>query len=69
MQGICKKTRWCIPVSVSLDVQLEGFVGRDGFITKSEFVRTAVRDRLEDELRKLEHKKQICAAGENGGQK
>lgn len=45
--------RWNIPVSDHLDQQLTEYIQQDAFSTKSEFVRTAVRDRLEKEREKL----------------
>jgi len=36
-----------------LDKQLTEYIEKDAFSTKSEFVRTAVRDRLEEERKKL----------------
>lgn len=46
--------RWNIPVPEHLDQQLEEYIAKDAFKTKSEFIRTAVRDRLEAERKKLE---------------
>jgi len=46
--------RWNIPVPDHLDKLLEDYIACDAFKTKSEFVRTAVRDRLEIERKKLE---------------
>lgn len=43
-----KKTHWCIPVSVSLDDLLEQAVAQDSYVTKSDFVRSAVRKQLEE---------------------
>lgn len=41
------KTKWCIPVTTSLDVAVEQAVARDSHISKSEFVRDAVRKQLQ----------------------
>ena len=41
------KTTWCIPVSKTLDDALEKAVSEDSHSSKSEFVRDAVRRRLE----------------------
>ena len=41
------KTKWCIPVSGALDKAVEQAVIQDSHITKSEFVRDAVRKQLE----------------------
>jgi len=49
-----KRILWSIEVSKHLNKQLEDYIEKDAFKTKSEFVRTAVRDRLEQERRKLE---------------
>jgi len=47
--GINKsKLRWCIPIPASLDIALEQAVIKDSHISKSEFVRDAVRRRLEE---------------------
>ena len=45
--------RWNIPVPPHLDKQLADYIKKDSFKTKSEFIRTAVRDRLEKENAKL----------------
>jgi len=45
---------WNIPVPNPLNKQLEDYIQKDSFTTKSEFIRTAVRDRLEKENQKLE---------------
>lgn len=49
-----KNKRWNIPVSDHLDKQLEDYIEKDAYKTKSEFVRTAVRDRLKEENAQLE---------------
>jgi hypothetical protein len=41
------KTKWCIPVTNALDLAVEKAVAEDSHITKSEFVRDAVRKQLE----------------------
>lgn len=51
-------TRWNVPVPVHLDTKLEEYIEKDSFKTKSEFIRTAVRDRLEVEQKKLESEKE-----------
>ena len=48
MTGNRSKLKWCIPVPFSLDVALEEAVQRDSHISKSEFVRDAVRRKLEE---------------------
>ena len=48
----CK--RWNIPVPDHLDELLADYIAKDAYATKSEFIRTAVRDRLEQERKKLE---------------
>jgi Arc/MetJ-type ribon-helix-helix transcriptional regulator len=42
------KTKWCIPVPNALDVALEQAIAKDSHISKSEFVRDAVRRKLEN---------------------
>ncbi|MBT0159239.1 hypothetical protein G4O51_04560 [Candidatus Bathyarchaeota archaeon A05DMB-2] len=51
--------RWNIPVPEHLDQQLEEYIAKDAFKTKSEFIRAAVRDRLEAERKKLEASKGV----------
>lgn len=53
-----KDKRWNIPVSEHLDKQLEDYIEKDAYKTKSEFVRTAVRDRLKEENARLEKETQ-----------
>jgi Arc/MetJ-type ribon-helix-helix transcriptional regulator len=43
-----EKTNWNIPVSKTLDEALEQAVNRDSHSSKSEFVRDAVRRKLEE---------------------
>ena len=47
-----KWSMWHIRVPEHLDTQLEKYIERDSFATKAEFVREAVRDRLELEREK-----------------
>ena len=49
-----KRTIWHLLVPPHLNEQLEDYIQKDAFKTKSEFIRTAVRDRLEKECKKLE---------------
>lgn len=49
-----KRTVWHLEVPPHLNEQLEEYIEKDAFKTKSEFIRTAVRDRLEEERKKLE---------------
>ena len=51
-----KTLKWSVPVPKHLDQQLEEYIQKDTFKTKSEFIRTAVRDRLERERAKLASK-------------
>jgi len=51
-----KTLKWSVPVPKQLDQQLEEYIQKDTFKTKSEFIRTAVRDRLERERAKLASK-------------
>jgi len=48
------KPVWYLEVPEPLNRQLEEYIEKDSFSTKSEFIRTAVRDRLEKENQKLE---------------
>lgn len=48
-----KRTVWHLEVPPHLDEQLKEYIVKDAFKTKSEFIRTAVRDRLEKENKKL----------------
>ena len=49
-----KRIFWHLEVTSSLNKKLETYISIDSFTTKSEFIRAAVRDRLEHEHRKLE---------------
>ena len=49
-----KRILWSVPVTAHLNKSLEEYIALDSFTTKSEFIRTAVRDRLTKELQKLE---------------
>lgn len=49
-----KRILWSIEVTEHLNKQLEDYIELDSFKTKSEFIRTAVRDRLKEELENLE---------------
>lgn len=46
-----KRTVWHLEVTPHLNEQLEEYIAKDAYKTKSEFIRTAVRDRLKVELR------------------
>ena len=48
-----KRTIWHLEVPPHLNQQLKEYIAKDAFKTKSEFIRTAVRDRLEKEKAKL----------------
>ena len=48
------RTVWHLEVPPHLNEQLEDYIEKDTYKTKSEFIRTAVRDRLEKENQKLE---------------
>lgn len=50
--------RWNIPVPKHLDEQLEKYLEKDAFKTKSEFIRASVRDRLDQENKKMESSKE-----------
>lgn len=49
-----KRTMWTVEVPKPLDRLLENYIAKDAFKTKSEFIRTAVRDRLKEENERLE---------------
>ena len=49
-----KRTIWHLEVPPHLNEQLEDYINKDAFKTKSEFIRTAVRDRLKEENERLE---------------
>ena len=48
-----KRILWSVEVTDHLNKQLEGYIEKDAYKTKSEFIRTAVRDRLEKERARL----------------
>jgi len=49
-----KRTIWHLEVPKHLNQQLEAYIEKDAYKTKSEFIRTAVRDRLKEENAILE---------------
>jgi len=49
-----RRIMWTVEVPEHLDRQLEKYIQRGAYKTKSEFIRTAVRDRLKEEMEKLE---------------
>lgn len=51
MSKYCK--RWNVPVPDHLDDMLADYITKDAYKTKSEFIRAAVRDRLEIERKKM----------------
>ena len=53
-----KRTIWHLEVPPHLNEQLEDYITKDAFKTKSEFIRTAVRDRLKEEKKKLDVEKE-----------
>ena len=48
---------WHLEVTPSLYEQLENYIAKDSFSTKSEFIRAAVRDRLKEEKGNLDTKR------------
>lgn len=44
-----RRILWSIEVTEHLNKHLENYIEKDSFKTKSEFIRTAVRDRLREE--------------------
>ena len=53
-----KRILWTIEVTRHLNELLESYIGEDAYKTKSEFIRVAVRDRLEREFEKLPRKEE-----------
>ena len=51
--NMSKNTVWNLRVPIPLNKRLERYIDADSFTTKSEFIRVAVRDRLEEEFEKL----------------
>lgn len=51
-----KRILWSVEVTPHLNKQLESYIEIDAFKTKSEFIRTAVRDRLKEEMKNFEEK-------------
>lgn len=49
---------WHLEVPQHLNELLESYIERDAYKTKSEFIRVAVRDRLEREFEKLRRKEE-----------
>lgn len=50
-----RRIMWTVEVPEHLNKQLEDYIEKDAFKTKSEFIRTAVRDRLREERAELSH--------------
>lgn len=50
---MAKNLKWSVPVTAHLNSRLEEYLELDSFKTKSEFIRTAVRDRLTKELKEF----------------
>ena len=48
-----KRTVWHLEVPKHLNQQLEKYIEKDAYKTKSEFIRAAVRDRLKEENARL----------------
>lgn len=48
MEGKGKLTYWSVPVNISLNKALEEAIEKAGYRTKTEFIRDAVRRRLEE---------------------
>jgi len=49
-----RKNIWHLVVPAMLDLQLEEFIKKEIFKTKSEFIRAAVKEKLETEKAKLQ---------------
>jgi len=50
-----KVIKWSVPVPQHLDEQLEQYILKDAFKTKLEFIRCAVRAKLEKEIGRCKH--------------
>ena len=50
---MAKILKWSVPVTKHLNNRLEAYIKVDSYKTKSEFIRTAVRDRLTKELKEF----------------
>ena len=48
-----KRILWSIRVPKHLNDSLDRYIDEDSFQTKSEFIRTAVRDRLREERKRM----------------
>jgi len=48
-----KRIVWHLEVPEFLDKLLENYIKKDAFKTKSEFIRNAVREKLEQEVAKI----------------
>jgi len=57
-----KEIVWNIRVPLHLNELLEEYIKRDAYKTKSEFIRTAVREKLEKELRKFIDKEKLIGS-------
>jgi len=51
-----KRIVWHLEVSEHLDKLVEEYIRKDAFKTKSEFIRDAVREKLEREMAKPERR-------------
>jgi Arc/MetJ-type ribon-helix-helix transcriptional regulator len=54
-----KILKWSVPVTEYLNTRLEKYIELDSFKTKSEFIRTAVRDRLIKEYKRFMKNKNV----------
>lgn len=48
-----RKVFWSVQVPERLNKMLDAYITEDSFANKSEFIRAAVRDRLQEETEKL----------------
>ena len=52
-QSKSKKVFWSVQVPELLNRKLDAYIDEDSFANKSEFIRAAVRDRLQEETERL----------------
>lgn len=52
-QGKSRKVFWSVQVPELLNRKLDAYIDEDSFANKSEFIRAAVRDRLQEETERL----------------
>ena len=53
-QDKTRKVFWSVQVPDRLNRMLDAYIDKDSFANKSEFIRAAVRDRLQEETERME---------------